>query len=183
MDYLHVQADNPWYNYYIDTQTMNSSSSGNVLPGTVGVITAMQSTISSLQSTISNLLTEKSSDKTIPAATPSTNMLEKFYGTQVTAQTQKHPDTTEFGVSADDLPHVDVVSETLRRKIIEGKYINLACLLIPEFEVPNVTTNDSHGIEFLRQGRRDHRLDRVLTITQFYKAFGIYNRTMCEVFP
>ena len=76
-----------------------------------------------------------------------------------------------------------MVSETLRRKIIEGKYINLASLLIPEFEVPNVTTNDSHGIEFLRQGRRDHRLDRVLTITQFYKAFGIYKRTMCEVFP
>ena len=163
---------------------MNSSSSGNVLPGTVGVITAMQSTISSLQSTISNLLTEKSSDKTSPAATPSTNMLEKFYGTQVTSQTQKHPDTAEFGCSADDLPHVDVVSETLR-KIIEGKYIhvNLACLLIPELEVSNVTTNESNGIEFLPQGRRDHRLDRVWTITQFYKAFGIYKRTMCEVFP
>ena len=153
----------------IDTQTMNSSSSGNVLPGTVGVITTMQSTISSLQSTISILLTEKSSDKTSPAATPS-NMLEKFYGTQVTAQTQKHPDTSEFRVSADDLPHVDVVSETIR-KIIKGKYIY------------NVSTNESNGIQFLRQGRRDHRLDRVLTITQFYKAFGIYKRTKCEVFP
>ena len=30
---------------------------------------------------------------------------------------------------------------------------------------------------------RDHRLDRSLSITQFYKAFGIYKRVMCEAFP
>ena len=167
-----------------DTQTSNSNSNGteSSLPGTLGVITAMQSTISSLQTTISNLLTEKSSVKT-NTLTSSTNLLERYYGTQIVENTPNQPTASQFGVSADDLPHVDVVSESLRRKIIEGKYINLACLLIPEFEAPNVTTNEISGIEFLRQGRKDHRLDRVLTITQFYKAFGIYKRIMCEVYP
>ena len=167
-----------------DTQTPNSNCNGteSSLPGTLGVITAMQSTISSLQTTISNLLTEKSSVKT-NTVTSSTNLLERYYGTQIVENTPNQPTDSQFGVSANDLPHVDVVFESLRRKIIEGKYINLACLLIPEFEAPNVTTNEISGIEFLRQGRKDHRLDRVLTITQFYKAFGIHKRITCEVYP
>ena len=42
---------------------------------------------------------------------------------------------------------------------------------------------DMNGLEFLRRDRKDHRLDRALAITQFYKAFGIYKRVMCEAFP
>ena len=167
------------------TQTPNSNCNGteSSLPGTIGVITAMQSTISSLQTTISNLLTEKSSVKTNPVYNTSTNLLERYYGTQIVENTTTQPSTSQFGVAADDLPHVDVVSESPRRKIIEDRYINLASLLIPEFEALNVTTNEISGVEFLRQGHKDHRLDRVLTITQFFKAFGIYKRIMCEVYP
>ena len=166
------------------TLNSNAVSGDNLVPGTVGVITAMQSTISSLQATISNLLTEKSTEKgNNVVGTAPKNLLEQYYGTQIAETTTNQATSTQFGVSADDLPHVDVVSESVRRKIVEGKYINLACLLIPEFEAPNITTNEMSGIEFLRQGRKDHRLDRVLTITQFYKAFGIYKRIMCEVYP
>ena len=42
---------------------------------------------------------------------------------------------------------------------------------------------DMNGLEFLQRDRKDHHLDRALTITQFYKAFGIYKRVMCEVYP
>lgn len=39
------------------------------------------------------------------------------------------------------------------------------------------------GIELLKRQQRDHRLDRALSITQFFKAFGIYKRVMCVAFP
>ena len=61
--------------------------------------------------------------------------------------------------------------------------MNLASLLLPEFDTPNFTTNDLSGLELLRQSRRDHRLDKPLSIAQFYQAFGIYKRIMFEVFP
>ena len=67
--------------------------------------------------------------------------------------------------------------------ITDGKYVNLASLLLPEFDTPYFTSNDLSGLELLRQSRRDHRLDRPLSISQFLKAFGIYKRIMCEAFP
>ena len=94
-------------------------------------------------------------------------MLEKIYGkeTAIPATTT----ASQFGVPADSLPHVDIISETLKRNILEGKYINLAALLIPDFEPQSVTMNEASGLELLRQGRRDHRLDRSLSIIQFLR--------------
>ena len=40
-----------------------------------------------------------------------------------------------------------------------------------------------NGLEILRRDRKDNRLDRALNITQFYKAFRIYKRIMCEAYP
>ena len=143
--------------------TPEQSSISSLDNSSLGMITAMQSTICSLQSTVNQLLTEKSTK--IGQSTP--NMLEKYYGKE-TLQTPATTTASQFGVAADSLPHVDVISETLKRNILEGKFINLACLLIPDFEPPNLTTNEASGLEFLRQGRRDHRLDRSLSITQFF---------------
>ena len=89
----------------------------------------------------------------------------------------------QSGIGEDDLPHIDMVSENLRCQILDGKYVNLASLLIPDFDTPNYTTNELSGIEMLRQSRRDHRLDGALSITQFLKAFGIYKWIMSEAFP
>ena len=118
------------------------------------------------------------------------NNLDKFYkGTSVT--TEQHPvppvppvcTKTNNGVAADELPHTKVVTDSVKRTILGGKYINLACLLIPDFGVPSVAMNDMNGLEFLKKDRRDHRLDRALTITQFTKAFGVYKRVICEAYP
>ena len=146
-----------------EAMTPGQSSIPSFDNSSLGMITAMQGTICSLQSTVTQLLTEKSTKS--GQSTP--NMLEKYYGKE-TAQTPAKTTASQFGVAADSLLHVDVISETLKRNIIEGKFINLASLLIPDFEPPNLTTNEASGLEFLRQGRRDHRLDRSLSITQFF---------------
>ena len=152
----------------------------NMTNGALGMMTAMQNTMSSMQSTINKLLSDQARRS---STTATTNTLERFYGTQNSESIPIQTTRTQYGIPADELPHVDVVSDSVRKNIVEGKYVNLACLLIPEFEAPSVSVNEFSGIELLRQGRRDHRLDRILNITQFYKAFGIYKRVMCEAFP
>ena len=129
----------------------------------LGMITAMQNTVSSLQATVTQLMTEKVKK----CEQPSVNMLEKIYGkeTEIPATTT----ASQFDVPADSLPHVDIISETLKRNILESKYINLAALLIPDSEPQNVTMNEASGLKFSRQGRRDHRFDRSLGIFQFFK--------------
>ena len=47
---------------------------------------------------------------------------------------QSHGLRTDRGYSSESLPHVELVSPMIRRKIIEGKGINLAVLLIPHYE-------------------------------------------------
>ena len=70
----------------------------------------------------------------------------------------------------------------MRRNITAGKYVNLATLLIPDMDIPKAPEN-MNALEFLKRQQKDHRLDRSLTITEFFKAFGIYKRVMCEAFP
>jgi hypothetical protein len=70
-----------------------------------------------------------------------------------------------FGISPEDLPHLDLISTPLRRQILEGKDVNLAALLIPYFECADWD---------------DQRLKRSLTIQEFITAFGRYKRVMCE---
>ena len=58
----------------------------------------------------------------------------------------------------------------------------MACLLIPDYEASVTSYENLSGLEFLKRDRRDHRLDRALSITQFFKAFGIYKRVMSEAY-
>ena len=156
-----------------------------LVQNTLGMMTSMQSAISSLQFTVTTLVTKQS-----VTGTETKNNLDKFYDAMpVTTEQQVQRavtpvmSKTNSGVAADELPHIDVVTDSVKRNIITGKYVNLACLLIPDFEAPKASTDDMNGLEFLRRDRKDHRLDRALNITQFYKAFGIYKRIMCEAYP
>lgn len=156
----------------------SSGTASDMLNSTLSVISGMQNTITTLQTTVNKLLTDKQS-----TSQTSSNLLDKIYQNQGNLTTNAPLPVQQQGIAADELPHIDIVSESVRRNITDGKYVNLACLLLPEFDTPNFTTNDISGLELLRQSRRDHRLDRALTITQFYKAFGIYKRIMCEAYP
>ena len=175
------------------TETLQAANTGHISSlgmdsgAAMGMFTAMQSTISSLQATVSQLLTERTTSSG-QSSQPSTNLLQKYYGmepaqTTATTTTTITAATSKFGVPADSLPHVDVITDSVKKNILEGKYVNLACLMIPDFETPNFTTNNTNGLELLKQGRKDHRLDRALTITQFFRAFGVYKRIMSEAYP
>lgn len=143
--------------------------------GLMGMVSAMQGTITSLQSTINNLLLQQN-----PSA--GTNYLEQFY--KGTGQRSTNSVQTQIqGIAADNLPHIDVVTDSVRKNITSGKYVNLASLLIPDYDTSKLPTDNMVAVELLKRQQRDHRLDRALTITQFFKAFGIYKRIMCEAYP
>ena len=42
--------------------------------------------------------------------------------------------SNSYGLPADNLPYVDVVLDSVKKNIIAGKYVNLASLLIPDYE-------------------------------------------------
>lgn len=71
----------------------------------------------------------------------------------------------KFGISAEDLPYMDLTPTSIRKKIIEGRDINLASLLVP-----------------LSDGD-DSKYKSNLSIAEFITAFGRYKRIMCEAFP
>ena len=152
--------------------------SAMLLQNTIGMVSSLQSTVSALQSTINSLLVKQTSSEK-----PS-NQLELFYKDKtVTSLVPSANMNQDNGVAADELPHVDVVNESVKKNIISGKYVNLACLLIPDYEASVTSYENLSGLEFLKRDRRDHRLDRALSISQFFKAFGIYKRVMSEAYP
>ena len=57
--------------------------------------------------------------------------------------------------------------------------MNLASLLIPDYDASKASLDTV----MLRRQQRDHRLERVLNISHFCKAFGIFKRVICEAFP
>ena len=67
-------------------------------------------------------------------------------------------------MAADSLPHIDVVSETMRKNIVSGKYVNLACLLIPDYDVSKSSVDNMPGIELFKRQQRDHRLDNITVL-------------------
>ncbi|MEW8548788.1 MAG: hypothetical protein AB2693_35255 [Candidatus Thiodiazotropha sp.] len=146
--------------------------------GLIGIVSAMQGTITSLQSTINNLLLQQNS-----SAGPGANYLEQYYNGTNQRSTNSVNQSQIQGIAADNLPHIDVVTDSVRKNIISGKYVNLASLLIPDYDTSKLPTDSMVAVELLKRQQRDHRLDRALTITQFFKAFGVYKRIMCEAFP
>ena len=82
------------------------------------------------------------------------------------------PPSQKFGVSIEDLPHMDLLSSSERKQIVEGKDVNLATLLIPYYET-NIKDKDKDNIH----------IKRPLSITEFITAFGKYKRVMCQSFP
>jgi hypothetical protein len=89
--------------------------------------------------------------------------------------------TSLYGVSAEQLPQIDIVSDSLKRKIWEGRDINLASLLIPKYEVNKAVPDFSMGLNLLETV--DPRLHKSLSISEFITAFGKFKRIMCSKFP
>ena len=67
-------------------------------------------------------------------------------------------DTSKGIVYSEDLPKLDYVSPTLRKQMLEGKDINLALLLYPKNEVPQI------GLAVELSAPKDTRLEQCLTL-------------------
>ena len=76
-----------------------------------------------------------------------------------------------YGIHPEYLKNIDYVTESIREKIQSGKYVNLACLLIPEYELVSK--------EKKLEKQKDMRLNRSLTIEEFILAFNKYKRIHC----
>ncbi|MCG8033304.1 MAG: hypothetical protein JAZ03_14145 [Candidatus Thiodiazotropha taylori] len=77
-----------------------------------------------------------------------------------------------YGLHPESVGHIDYVTDTIRNKIVEGKYVNLATLLIPEYELLKES-----------KAMKDPRLNRNLTIEEFIIAFQKYKRIHCSRYP
>ena len=77
-----------------------------------------------------------------------------------------------YGLHPESVGHIDYVTDSIRNKIIEGKYVNLATLLIPEYELLKES-----------KAMKDPRLNRNLTIEEFIIAFQKYKRIHCSRYP
>ena len=85
------------------------------------------------------------------------------------------------GYSSESLPHVELVSPMIRKKILEGKNVNLAVLLIPHYE--GVMMNEERSDLYSCSTKKpDHRLNKILDLSSFMKAFGIY-KSVKTLFP
>ena len=78
---------------------------------------------------------------------------------------------SQNGISANLLSTVDVVSDSIKTQILNGRDINLASLLIPNYDLDKLNAQS------------DPRLKRRLTIEQFRIAFGKYRRIMVQAWP
>ena len=70
------------------------------------------------------------------------------------------------GYSSESLRHVELVSPMIRKKILEGKNVNLAVLLIPHYE--GVMTNEERSDLYSCSTKKsDHRLNKILDLSSF----------------
>jgi len=120
--------------------------------------TLQQSRDHTLQTAMSNDL--QSRDNTLQTAVRNDNVT---------------PGSGTYGVPPDMLPHMDILSSSIRKAIVQGKDINLSSLLIPGYEVDNAQNQNSN--------QADKRLSDHLSITEFLTAFGKFKRVMCDSFP
>ena len=89
---------------------------------------------------------------------------------------------TPHGYSAESLPLVETISPNMRKNIIEGKDVNLAALLIPNYSGP-MNNDDRLSVNSCHNRKPDPRLNRNLSLNEFMKAFGIYKNVMCQAYP
>ena len=91
-------------------------------------------------------------------------------GMQASGMVNANSNST-YGIHPESLKNIDYVTESIREKIQSGKYVNLACLLIQEYEL----VSEEKKLE----KQKDMRLNRSLTLEEFILAFNKYKRIHC----
>jgi hypothetical protein len=96
---------------------------------------------------------------------------------------EQNSNLEQTGVSINSLPHVDFVSDSVRKEIISGKYVNLASLLIPQYKESAPREVCIGDESFTIKPLNDKRLTRHLTIHEFSISFHQYKNIMCDTYP
>ena len=122
--------------------------------------------MTSMTSLVKNLL-DKNEKEDVSKKT-----LEQFSASRTSSGTEISSSSSSYGIHPELLKNTDYVSDSLKDKIVNGKYVNMASLLIPEFELSE--RKDKY---------RDARLNRSLNIEEFISAFTKYKRIHCAHHP
>ena len=168
-----------------------------VMNGMMNAMQSMQQTMLGLQQTVIKLINDKNTTPVTEGNSLSTACaaLREGQGVNVPANINQPCNSlnvnnggyrfpvSEFGVPSECIPHIDIVSDSLKKKIWEGKDVNLAALLIPKHESDKAANQDKGAITVNLSNLEDSRLHRKLTISEFITAFGKYKRVMCVKYP
>lgn len=130
--------------------------------------TTEDSQLLNFMTTITNLVTKVVDKNEIQDQTQ--NTLDKFC---MPSGSMNFSDKSgPYGLHPESVGQLDYVSDSVRTKILEGKYVNLASLLIPEYELIKES-----------KAKKDPRLEKNLTIEEFIIAFHKYKRIHCRRYP
>lgn len=154
------------------TTYLNNATSGLPNPtdsSSPTVIESLVHTVQSLQTMVSSLTSLVTTKEPNLKSSPAFNLQEYYKSDEISHTSRK------FGTHPEDLPQMELISNSIRKQILEGKDVNLASLLIPYYEI--------RESEKEKTEKEDSRLKRNLTIAEFLTAFGKYKRTMCQAFP
>ena len=175
---------------------VENARNNDTLTCLVSSMQTMQQTVLSLQQTVLTLAAERNTSNTaLTDNSSNSNTLESATQAFQASQPQNARTSAasnqggysyrlpiyEFGVPLESITHIDVVPENIKKKIWEGKDINLASLLIPKTE--QAKDDNEHGITVHFHNEEDPRLLKKLSITEFITIFGKYKRVMCTKYP
>lgn len=140
------------------------------------VLSGIQTSMSEMRKDINNLKARRTDN----SGDHENNQVTGFHG--FTAQSA----TSQGRVSSDSVPHVDVINPQLRTKIIQGKNVNLALLLMPYETVDSRQYESVDGcnkVVVLKSNTHDTRLLKSLSLGEFITAFTRYKNIIFEEFP
>ena len=138
------------------SSTMSIVSDTGVINSILNSMQTMQQTMMGLHQTVirlssDRLTTERSSENSENTLQTATEGLSadrtalSLNMTQTRAQGWYRFPISQYGVPSECLPHIDIIPEKLKKKIWEGKDVNLAFLLIPKVDKQH-RDDDNHII-------------------------------------
>ena len=139
-----------------------------------------------------NTITQSASSAVQAGASPPSSdtvnatVSQTYHASGSRAQTHHHPLMDAKPIPSSALPDIDIVPDSIKKDIWQGKDVNLNLLLLPIKDRKNVAVDRDvqfGGEMFTLKAKRDNRLTRDLTITEFITAFTIYKRVMCAEYP
>ena len=175
---------------------ISSENSNDTMSNVLNAVASLSKSYSGLQDTVNQLLKSKKTQKIYDTGREGFTLQQLYSSDAVnsasvtnfpvsencTATAIRNPEISQ-GVRSDSYSNIDIILPSLTRQTLEGNDVNLAPLLIPNYECPQTNTITTNSLEINVPGKPDARLNRALTIQEFIKDFGKYKMVMSPVHP